>query len=183
MKTPENSDKDQLMDLWQAFLDGNEEAYAKIYTCLFSDVYQFLCGYLSDKFWARDLTQDIFIKLYIERPKEVYNVRGYYMNTARMRALASVKDKDNKHKILKEFTRKLTHSVDLKYDGDCARVYEIMQKVLKKPEQLMITLSIAGWKPSQIGMQLCISPKDVSKKLYRIRNKLKRAFQKYLGPF
>lgn len=79
------SDTNESLAQWQLFIEGNDEAYAWIYTQYIHQLYQYGCRFCADSEVVKDCIQNIFIKIYQNRKKQTTpdNVKIYLMSALR----------------------------------------------------------------------------------------------------
>lgn len=67
------------LEIWQSFLEGDEQALAKIYRGQYSRLYAYGIKFVSDSELVKDCIQDLFIKLHCNRKqlRETVNLNTY----------------------------------------------------------------------------------------------------------
>ena len=75
--------------LWQSFLDGDDQSLEEIYRKFFDDLYRYGKKWLSDAFLTEDVIQDLFIKLIRNRKNlsSVTSIKYYLFKAFRSIAL------------------------------------------------------------------------------------------------
>lgn len=71
--------------LWENLISGKEWALSKIFELHYDGLYFFALGYLKDQDEAKDLIQDLFLKIWIKRAKlnKVKHVKSYLFKVLR----------------------------------------------------------------------------------------------------
>ncbi|TWV11290.1 sigma-70 family RNA polymerase sigma factor [Bacteroidaceae bacterium HV4-6-C5C] len=77
----ENQINDQSKQQWKLFIEGNNDAYAWLYSHYVQHLYQFGCRFTDDSELVKDCIQDVFIQIYqnhknLSLPE---NVKVYFM--------------------------------------------------------------------------------------------------------
>ena len=81
----ENEKNDLYQNIWQKFMEGDEEALSSIYFDFFDMLLNFGMKYSSDRFLVEDCIQNLFVDLLKNRQKQrpVTNIRFYLMKALR----------------------------------------------------------------------------------------------------
>lgn len=85
-------------DVWAAFRQGDERAYATLYEQHAAALYEYGVRLVQDEFLVRDALHDLFVKLWAKRAKlgPLDNVR-YYLLTGLRNALLDTKRRDQRY--------------------------------------------------------------------------------------
>lgn len=88
----------QSIILWKSFLEGNDDAYIRLYTMYANKLFTFGMHFSANRELVKDCTQDVFTKLYAERSKlkPVENVK-VYLYTAMKNTLFNLFKKEKQH--------------------------------------------------------------------------------------
>jgi len=84
-------------DLQKAFekiRNGDREAFTLLYSDLSKPIYTFICRIVQSKETAEDITQDVFVKLFVSPPEpSVKNTRAWIFRMARNSAIDALRRK------------------------------------------------------------------------------------------
>lgn len=115
--------------------EGDEEAFE----CLFFEYYPSLCkfskGYVGSVEAARDVVQDVFIKIWINREKlQIHtSVKAYLFQAVRNQSLNELEKKKRYQAFEEEYTRETEHL----HDADINESSEELTKVIWQIVELM----------------------------------------------
>lgn len=124
----DNFENIDLNDCWNAFIQGDEKAFAEIHKMHFDMLYNYaLKMQFGDEALSDDSVQELFIKLWIKRDNlpEVKSVKAYIMTSLRRHILNSTR---NRH--LAELKSLVSRQPDIEFSQD--------EIVIKKEEDLVL---------------------------------------------
>ena len=86
---PNNDKIDLYRNIWQKFMEGDDDALSSIYFEFFDMLLNFGMKYSSDRFLVEDCIQNLFVYLLKNRPyqKPVINLRFYLTKALRNQML------------------------------------------------------------------------------------------------
>lgn len=115
-------DEQELTDIFRLIRSGDTEAFAVFYETYKKPVFTVLWRIVSTRELAEDLTQDLFIKLFVNPPaSSINNLRAYVFMMARNLALNALRSKkhaeveNNQNCSVQDLSR-----IDLRLDLDAA---------------------------------------------------------------
>ena len=71
---------------WQSFLEGDDNAYAWLYSQYVQQLYQYGCRFTTDTEMVKDCVQDVFVNIYRQKGKyssPPANIKIYLMSSLR----------------------------------------------------------------------------------------------------
>ena len=149
-----------------------------IYKTYWQKVYRLCVGYLNNKEWAKDTTQDIFIIVYNELPKfrNDASIGTWIFRIATNNCLRNI---ENSKKILKnEITSEFEDIIQPDKYNKIDFLFKCISE-LQEIERIIISLELEEVKQSEIAIIVGISETNVRVKIYRIKEKIALKFRNY----
>ncbi|ASZ10170.1 hypothetical protein CK934_03825 [Chitinophaga sp. MD30] len=86
---PEITNLQQLLEKWNMFLSGSQEAFAEIHQYMYGSLYQYALRMLQEPALAEDAVQELFIRLWLKRQRirPIQNVKAYLLRALRNQVL------------------------------------------------------------------------------------------------
>ncbi|HRI21463.1 MAG TPA: sigma-70 family RNA polymerase sigma factor [Panacibacter sp.] len=168
----ENSGNIDLNVCWQAFIQGDEQAFAEIHKMLFAMLYNYaLKMQFGDEALSDDCVQELFIKLWTRREKlpEVKSVKAYMMTSLRRHILNNIR---NRH--LAELKIRLSKQPDIEFSHDeivmkkeedtklHQKILELLNTLPKRQKEVIYLHYFAGMDHNQIAAVMGINYQSVS---------------------
>lgn len=167
-------------------LNGNKEDYALIINRYQNYVVNIISKLITDKEDIKDLTQEIFIKVYYCLPK--YNIKYEFKNWLYKLTINYILDfirsKNSKYKLKilseEEYQYELMEGDELYKKEELRekieRLYECINKLKSKYKEVVILKYIEGLQIEQIAEILNISYNNVKIRLHRAIKMIKKFF-------
>ena len=171
-------------DVWAAFRQGDERAYATLYEQHAAALYEYGVRLVQDEFLVRDALHDLFVKLWAKRAKlgPLDNVR-YYLLTGLRNALLDKKRRDQRyqHVSLEDENAPFTLSFSPEAEamqqqeqqGQAARLAAAVEQLSPRQKQVIYLRYYEELEYAQIAELLAINIKGVYKLTARALDALK----------
>lgn len=146
--------------------EGNHKAFEEVFVAYFDRIKQFIFGYIKSDFDAEELTEDIFVKLWINRrtidPTKAFN--SYLHTVARNAALNFLK-----HKLVKESHTEIHQEQTYHHNPEDELIAKETQLLIemaveKMPQQRRLVYQLSrneGLKNDEIAVRLHITKNNV----------------------
>ena len=149
-----------------------------IYKTYWQKVYRLCMGFINDREWAKDITQDIFIIVYKELPKfrNEASIGTWIFRIATNNCLRQI---EKSKKMLKtEINREFEDVIQPNEAKKTTILFKCISE-LQEIERIIISLELEDVKQSEIAMIVGISETNVRVKIHRIKEKIAIKFKKY----
>ncbi len=168
----DHADNSALTGYWNAFIQGDEQAFAEIHKMLFAMLYNYaLKMQFGDEALSDDSVQELFIKLWTKRDKlpEVKSVRAYLMTSLRRHILNNIR---NRH--LAELKVRVSRQPDIEFSQDeivmkkeedsslHSKILELLNTLPKRQKEVIYLHYFAGMDHNQIADVMGINYQSVS---------------------
>ena len=177
----------------QLFKEGNDSAFEKVFKAEYNRIIGFCQQFMGDKDLAKSLTQDAFVKLWLNRGKieSINGIRSFLYTSAKTDCLNSIRHQkvisnyhDHQLQIKEgELNREILES----FDFDQLELNElekmINQSIRELPEKCRLVFMLSrfeGKKNSEIAAELDISIKSVEANMTRALKSLRVKLAEYL---
>ncbi len=173
------------------FKQGREEAFESIFRANYDRIMGFCVQFIGDKDQAQNITQEAFLKLWLNREKiEIYNgIRSFLYTSAKTDCLNFIRHKkvvckyENKQLQYKE--DQLNQEVLESFDDDGFSELEnlidqLVDKLPEKCREVFIKSRFEGKKNREIAEEMNISVKSVEADMTRALKILKTELTEYL---
>lgn len=161
------------MELQRRIRDGDNTAFATLYTRYKQDVYMYCTRFLGRSGDADDIFQDVFIG-FLERVRkgmEIESIPHYLMRSARNRCLNAIRNRKH-HRSLDEYHCHPCHRQD-----EANEIQEIVQNALQRLSdnirETFVLREYAGYSYEEIASLTDVSIGTVSKRMYSARKQLR----------
>lgn len=168
-ETPDNI---ELRAQWQAFLLGDEQAFAELHKMLFAMLYNYaLKMQFGDESLSDDSVQELFIKLWTKRAKlpEVKSVKAYMMTSLRRQILNNIRNRQLqqlKVRVSRQPDIEFSHDeIVMKKEEDSSlhnKVLELLNTLPKRQKEVIYLHYFAGMDHNQIAAVMSINYQSVS---------------------
>lgn len=157
-------------NLVERIRQGDEQAFEKLFCEYYYDLCSFAYQFTSCNERAKDLVQEVFLKIWNRRKKwKVHrSVKAYLLKAVRNSAINHINKRDNRSEVREIFSREILQnikpSVDRKFDKRDELVDQIWEAVLtmsKRRRRVFILYHRHGLSYSEISEVLEISRKTV----------------------
>jgi RNA polymerase sigma-70 factor (ECF subfamily) len=164
----------QDLQLQQRIREGDNTAFAELYTGYKQGVYLYCTRFLGDRPAAEDIFQEVFMNL-LERVRggsEIGNVQGYLLRSARNRCLNVIRDRKYPKDIneLEDFLPGEVHVMAGEY-GD---LESALQELPAVNREALLLCEYEGYTYEEIAQMTESSVSTVRKRIFRARQKLRR---------
>jgi len=152
--------------------------FEEIYNSYWQKVFRLSMGYLNDRDMAKDITQEIFIKVWQQLPKfrKESSIGTWIFRIASNTCLRQI-EKNNKmpkSNLSFDIEEKLQPNVE----DEMKFLYKCISE-LPEIERIIISLELEDIKQAEIAKIIGISEGNVRVKIHRIKEKLTQKFKKY----
>ncbi|MDX9758098.1 MAG: RNA polymerase sigma factor [Bacteroidota bacterium] len=164
--------------LQQRIREGDNAAFAELYSCHKQGVYLYCTRFLGDQPAAEDIFQEVFINL-LERVRagsHIENVQGYLMRSARNRCLNVIRDR--------KYPKDVDELEEILPGGDVVSVgeYEDLESALQRlpaaNRDALLLCEYQGYSYDEISAITDVPVTTVRKRIFRARQRLRQI----LGP-
>jgi RNA polymerase sigma factor (sigma-70 family) len=174
--------------LWEAFKQGNQQAYADIYNLYIEDLLRYGYRITSNRQLIKDSIQDLFLHLWLSRNKlsEIGSIRFYLFRSLRNRILQDIKKQRGTMVLSSQELLENTIG-DLSYEDSlvAAETYEHRQKTLnaaieKLPKRQQEAIQLRyhhDFSLEQISEILEINNQSVRNLLYKAVNQIRTSIE------
>ena len=168
--------------LWKQYLEGDREAFGKLYMIYHNDLMAYCLGRLKDFQLAENAASETLIKLMdYKRPHEIDNFEKWLFVVAR-NSCNTLWSTQTRHKaILKEnpelFKKRQEPEVELKISLENLKA--VMKESLNETEFNIWQLHYEGYYNEEIAEKLKMNPKSVANQKSEVRKKLRIAIKKF----
>ncbi len=181
-ETPENI---ALREQWQAFLLGDEQAFAELHKMLFAVLYNYaLKIQFGDESLSDDSVQELFIKLWTKRAKlpEVKSVKAYMMTSLRRQILNNIRNRQ-----LQQLKVKVSRQPDIEFSHDEIvmkkeednslhdKVLVLLNTLPRRQKEVIYLHYFAGMDHNQIAAVMGINYQSVSNFKQKALEKMRSA--------
>lgn len=181
----DNSGNIDLVDCWNAFIQGDEQAFALIHRTLFSELYNYaLKMQFEDDSLSDDSVQELFIKLWMKRDKlpEVKSVKSYLMTSLRRHILNKMRNQ--RLSVLKV---RISHQPDIEFSQDeivmkkeedsflHSKILDLLNTLPKRQKEVIYLHYFAGMNHNQIADVMGINYQSVSNLKQKAIEKMRTA--------
>lgn len=165
-------------ELQQRIREGDNAAFAELYSCHKQGVYLYCTRFLGDQPAAEDIFQEVFINL-LERVRagsRIENVQGYLMRSARNRCLNVIRDR--------KYPKDVDELEEILPGGDVVSVgeYEDLESALQRlpaaNRDALLLCEYQGYSYDEISAITDVPVTTVRKRIFRARQRLRQI----LGP-
>jgi len=152
--------------------DGDNTAFAELYTKYKQGVYLYCTRFLGAGPAAEDIFQDVFLKCleYLRKGKDIQNVRSYLLSSAHNRCLNVIRDRKYP-KDIDEMSDYLS-SGEVSY-GETQDLKRALQMLTAENREALILREYQGYSYEEISRLISEPVTTVSKRIYRARKKLR----------
>lgn len=170
-------------EVWAAFRQGDERAYAAIYEQHAAALYEYGVRLVQDEFLVRDALHDLFVKLWTKRAKlgSIDNIR-YYLLTGLRNALLDKKRRDQRYQHVSldddapfqlSFSPEAEALQQQELREQSAQLLAAMEKLSPRQKQVIYLRYYEELEYAQIAELLAINIKGVYKLTARALDALK----------
>jgi len=170
-------------DLWEAFRQGDEQAYATIYEQHAAALYEYGLRLTQEEFLVRDALHDLFVKLWTKRATltRIDNIR-YYLLTGLRNALLDTKRRDQRYQhvsLNEDAPFRLSFSPEAEaahhdeQQAQSARLLAAIEQLSPRQKQVIYLRYYQELEYAQIAELLAINVKGVYKLTARALDALK----------
>ncbi|HVO73234.1 MAG TPA: sigma-70 family RNA polymerase sigma factor [Ignavibacteriaceae bacterium] len=173
--TPDYEEYDAF--LVKAIKEGEHEAYKNLYYKYFKPLVRYAWYRTNSMETARDLVQDIFFKIWINREllNPAKSIKAY-LYRALLNSIINFKKLSSSKTVSFDQIRNLTKENSFEADID---IYNTINKLPGKLKEVYILSSLEGYKYSEIAEICGISEKAVEKRMSKAFNILRKFLCKY----
>jgi RNA polymerase sigma-70 factor (ECF subfamily) len=172
----ENLADEKLFELLSKDRDISNRAFNELYKRYSGKIYSFLYRLLGNKFFIKDIYQDVFARVYRigaeGKNKNLYNFRSYLYQTAKNACLNHFKSEGRISEVHTDFM--ITYPEDTSNVGDTVEL--VRQAVSRLPENLKEVFILAEYEEMNypaIAEMIGDTQVNVRVKIYRARKMLK----------
>lgn len=181
-KFPSLTNTDDI-SLWHSFLDGNFQAFEKIYTLHYRSLYEYGMRRADNEAQIKDCIQDIFVKLWSNRKNlsPTGNIK-YYLFVALKNQLINAQSASYQKQTAgieeaeffkMEFTADSVYLQQEKYKAQSAQLTEALNQLTSRQKEVIYLRYFEEIEYEQIAELMNISVKGVYKLNYRALDALK----------
>lgn len=152
--------------------------FEEIYQAYWPRVFRICMGYVNDHDWAKDITQETFIKVWQNLPgfRNESGIGTWIFRIASNQCLRQIEKQKRMPKA--EMPEHLQEKTEVTDDKKIAFLYQCISE-LKEMERIIISLEMEDMKQAEIAEIVGISEANVRVKLHRIKEKLSEKFKHY----
>ena len=160
--------------LQQRIREGDNAAFAELYSCHKQGVYLYCTRFLGDQPAAEDIFQEVFINL-LERVRgggHIENVQGYLMRSARNRCLNVIRDRKYPKDVdeLEEFLPG-GESITV---GEHEELESALQQLPAVNRDALLLCEYQGYSYDEIALLTEVPVTTVRKRIFRARQRLRQ---------
>ncbi len=152
--------------------------FEEIYQAYWPRVFRICMGYVNDHDWAKDITQETFIKVWQNLPgfRNESGIGTWIFRIASNQCLRQIEKQKRMPKT--EMPEHLQEKTEVTDDKKIAFLYQCISE-LKEMERIIISLEMEEMKQTEIAEIVGISEANVRVKLHRLKEKLSEKFKHY----
>jgi len=175
------------------FKEGDENSFEKVFKADYTRIVGFCQQFIGDKDQAQSLSQEAFVKLWINREKieSINGIRSFLYTSAKTDCLNYIRHK----KVIRKYEDSQLHSREIELNREILESFDFdqlelieLEKMIKQsmselPEKCRIVFMMSridGKKNSEIADALAISVKSVEANMTRALKTLKIKLNEYL---
>ena len=149
-----------------------------IYKTYWQKIYRLCMGFVNDKEWAKDITQDIFIIIYKELPKfrNEASIGTWIFRIATNNCLRQIEK--SKKMIKTDLYTEIEDIIPVSIEKKTEFLFKCISE-LPEIDRIIISLELEDTKQSEIAIILGISEVNVRVKIHRIKEKIAKKFKHY----
>ena len=160
--------------LQQRIREGDNAAFAELYSCYKQGVYLYCTRFLGDQPAAEDIFQEVFINL-LERVRggnDIENMQGYLIRSARNRCLNVIRDR--------KYPKDIDELEEILPGGDIVAVgeYEDLESALQQlpaaNREALLLCEYQGYSYEEISAMTEVPVTTVRKRIFRARQRLRQ---------
>lgn len=150
--------------------------FEKIYKAYWQKVYRLCMGYVNDTELAKDLTQEIFIKIWKQLPKfrSESSIGTWIYRIATNTCLRQIEKNDKM--AISDLPFEIKEGLDICIEDEVQFLYKCISE-LPEIERIIISLELEDVNQKEIAKIIGISEGNVRVKIHRIKEKLTRKFK------
>lgn len=157
---------------------GDKEAFQEILERHQTAIYRYCCLMVGDKFIAEDMFQDTFFAFYriCREGKDIHNVRGYLVVTARSRCLDYLQTRGRF--VPMDEIPELPYEQDVSSGETQEYLHQALQRIPAQYREVFVLFALKEYSYDEIAEILKVSKHVVKNRIYRA----KQSLQKILSP-
>jgi RNA polymerase sigma-70 factor (ECF subfamily) len=165
---------------------NNVVAYNTLFKQYYKPLSLFSNGFVYDLEAAKDIVQDVFIKLWLQRfaLKEFENFESYIYKSVKNSSLDYLKKLSNRNKYEANLIDVVSKSQDLELDQEFVELEEILRNEIEELPPVakkVFNLKNQELKHDVIAQRLSVSKRAVDWHMAEIRKKIKKSIKNYLS--
>ena len=154
--------------------------FEKVYYDYWQKVFRLCMGYVNDEMQAKDITQEVFIKVLVYLPKfrNESSIGTWIFKIASNQCLSHIYKENKIPRTFLPSTITEQPSETETIEKQSKLLYQFISE-LPETERIIISLELEDIKQDQIAEIIGISSGNVRVKIHRIKDKLTKKFKKY----
>ncbi|RKR81576.1 RNA polymerase sigma-70 factor (ECF subfamily) [Mucilaginibacter gracilis] len=152
--------------------------FEEIYRDYWNKVFRICMGYVNDHDWARDIAQDTFIAIWKQLPnfRNEAAIGTWIFRIASNNCLRQI-ERNNKMPRA-EMPEQIEYKADPDKESQTQFLYKCIAE-LPETDRIIISLELENVKQAEIASIVGLSETNVRVKVFRIKEKLTKKFEKY----
>lgn len=161
--------KTNLDNYWQAYCEGDKQAFEKVYNQLFNPLFFKVINLTEDRDEAKDIVQDTLVKLYqYPDPASIRDLNSWTFKVAKHLFISGYRKVQTKRKYEKQ-NQKETPEVSLTSLLDKENLMHLLKKYLTPTDFKLLQLEIRGYPIPEIAFEMNMQEKTVYNRRTNIR--------------
>lgn len=163
----------QDLELQRRIREGDNAAFADLYTRHKQGVYLYCTRFLGPRPAAEDIFQEVFVNL-LERIRsggDIENIQAYLMRSARNRCLNSIRDR--KYPADVDDMQECLPGENTDHAGEYDDLYQALQRLPSDNREALLLCEYEGYSYEEIAELTSVPLSTVRKRIFRARRKLR----------
>jgi len=169
-------------ELWDAFEAGDRKAYGALYHRHYKKLFVFCYSYLRNKEDARDMVNEIFMKILDEgkRPgsSDSESMEGWFMAFARFYCHSSYRKQRNRDRIDQDLNQDRAASAELHPGLDAVKIRACIEQVSNAQYRRILRLTAQGYSNEEIADRIGRDKNWVRRRKCEARKEFKNILKK-----
>lgn len=160
---------------------GDKEAFQEILERHQTAIYRYCRLMVGDEIIAEDMFQDTFFAFYriCREGKNIHNVRGYLVVTARSRCLDYLQTR--KHHVPLEEALEIPYEQDLSSSEIQEHLQDALRLIPAQYREVLVLFALKEYTYDEIARALQVSKHVVKNRIYRAKQSLQKILSPLLG--